>query len=200
MAWIGKLIMDLKNYKVILADAPWRYQNWSDKKHGAAKSHYSCMSVQDIAKLPVNKIGSKNCALFFWIPFPKLVEGAHLKIMDSWGFRPVTCVFVWNKINRAGKAYTGLGFYSRSGTEPCLLGIRGKMPRKKEATKVMQVITAPRIYRHSTKPVEQYDRIEQLFNGPYLELFARDRRNGWDCWGNEIDNDIEMPDLNKIEG
>jgi N6-adenosine-specific RNA methylase IME4 len=187
--------MVLNDYKVILADPPWSYANWSDKKNGAAKSQYSCMNLGDIAQLPVNQIGGKNCALFLWITFPKLVEAAHLPIMQAWNFRPVTCAFVWNKTNRKGAPYTGLGFYTRSGSEVCLLGIRGKMPRKATATKVMQVITAPRIYRHSQKPTEQYERIEQLFDGPYLELFARQPWLNWHSWGAEIKSDIQMPEV-----
>lgn len=187
--------MDLRNYKVILADPPWKYANWRGKDNGAAKAHYNCMKVDEIAALPVHKIGDKNCALFMWITLPKLVEAAHIPIMKAWGFRPVTVAFVWNKTNAKGEPYTGLGFYVRSGAEACLLGIRGKCPRRKEATKVMQVITAPRIYKHSAKPVEQYKRIEQLFDGPYLELFARHRQLGWHTWGAECVDDIEMPEV-----
>jgi N6-adenosine-specific RNA methylase IME4 len=173
------------DYNVILADAPWRYQNWSAAKHGAAKSHYDCMSVDEIAALPVAETGADNCALFFWITFPKLVEGAHLPIFKAWNFRPVTTAFVWVKTNSVGKPYTGLGFYTRSGAEPCLLAIRGRLPRKPEATNVKQVLTAPRT-RHSEKPEEVYDRIEELYDGPYLELFARKRRPGWESHGNQL--------------
>ena len=179
--------MALSDYKVILADPPWKYQNWSAKKNGAAKSHYPCMTVEEIAAIPVDTIGDKNCVLFLWITLPKLVEAAHLPIMKAWNFRPVTCAFVWNKTNRQGAPYTGLGFYTRSGAEVCLLGIRGKYPRRPGATKIMQVITAPRIHKHSAKPKEQYDRIEQLFEGPYIELFARHKHPEWNAFGYEID-------------
>lgn len=180
----------LAEYRVILCDPPWRYQNWSATKHGAAKSHYPCMKTEEIARLPIAKIGAENCALLMWITLPKLVEGVHLPIMKAWNFRPVTCAFVWNKTDRNGGPYVGLGFYVRSGAEVCILGIRGKSPRKKGATCVLQVITAPRIYKHSRKPDEQYERIETLFEGPYLELFARKERPGWDCLGYEIDGKL----------
>jgi site-specific DNA-methyltransferase (adenine-specific) len=184
--------MDLRQYKTILADPPWLYQNWSEAKNGAAKHHYNCMRNGDIASLPIAQVGGDNCALLLWITLPKLVEAAHVPVMKAWNFRPVTCAFVWNKTNRKGEPYTGLGFYTRSGAEACILGIRGKYPRRPEATKVMQVITAPRIHRHSQKPEEQYQRIESLFEGPYIELFARNKRQGWHAWGAEVDNDISL--------
>jgi len=113
------------------------------------------------------------------------VEGKHLPIFKAWNFRPVTLVFVWNKLFQNGAPYLGMGFYTRSGTETCLLGIRGSKPRNKEATGISQVITAPR-RRHSQKPDEQYSKIEALYSGPYLELFARQQRPGWTSWGNEV--------------
>lgn len=174
-----------KKYSVILADPPWKYTNWKGKDSGAAKAHYSCMTVKDIAAMPVKNITADDCALFMWSTGPKIAEGAHLPIFESWGFRPVTTAFVWNKTTSKGAPYVGLGFYTRSGAEFCLLGIKGRMPRKKEATSVLQVLTAPRIYRHSAKPAEQYERIEALYDGPYFELFARERRPGWNGFGND---------------
>jgi site-specific DNA-methyltransferase (adenine-specific) len=143
------------------------------------------MSPEDIAALPVGDLAARDCALFMWITGPKLVTGAHHPILDAWGFRPVTKAFVWQKSFPNGRPYVGLGFYTRSTSEDCILAIRGKMPRAKEATNVSQLIEAPR-RKHSEKPEEVYERIETLYpEGPYLELFARRRRNGWDGWGDE---------------
>jgi N6-adenosine-specific RNA methylase IME4 len=173
-------------YRVILADPPWSYTNWKGKDSGAAKAHYPCMSVEEIAALPVGDLAEENAALLMWITFPKMTEGAHLPIFKAWGFRPVTTAFVWVKSYASGKPYCGLGFYTRSGAEPCILGIRGRSPRRDGATNVRQILEAPRSGRHSAKPSEQYDRIEALFPGPYAEIFARNRRAGWDGWGNEF--------------
>jgi site-specific DNA-methyltransferase (adenine-specific) len=180
--------MDLKKYKVILCDPPWTYTNWRGKDHGAAKAHYKCMKVHEIASLPVHDIGGENCALLMWITFPKLVEAAHVPIMQAWNFRPVTAAFMWRKRYASGKPYMGLGFYTRSAAEPCILGIRGSMPPLRKD--VMQVIEAPRTQTHSTKPEEIYTRTEALFPGPYIELFARKKRSGWDAFGYELDGQL----------
>ena len=182
----------MNKYRVILADPPWFYSNWAGKENGAAKAHYPCMGLGDIARLPVGRVAADDCALLLWITGPKLAEGAHTRLFDAWGFRPVTMAFVWNKTTAAGAPYCGLGFYVRSGAEFCLLGARGRVPRREGATKVLQVITAPRSGRHSEKPQETYERIEALWDGPYLELFARAPRKNWDSWGNEVDTSVNL--------
>jgi len=179
-----------KKYKVILADPPWSFKNDKGSLSGLAADQYSVMSIKDIAALPVREVCQDDAALFMWISAPLMVEGKHLPIFEAWGFRPVTLPFVWVKSFGNGNPYMGLGYYTRSGTEPCLLGIRGSCPRKKDATSVRQVINAPRT-RHSAKPPETYERIESLYDGPYLELFARNRREGWASWGN--DPSLEAP-------
>lgn len=173
-----------KKYKIILVDCPWSYQNFRDKSHGAASAYYPCMSIKQIASLPVQDIADDNCALFLWITGPKLAEGAHLPLMWSWGFRPVCVAFVWNKTYASGKPYCGLGFYTRSATEFCFLGIKGKM--KRLDANVRQVISCP-VQGHSRKPKEIYGRIEDLF-GPQtrIELFARGSPQPyWENWGLE---------------
>lgn len=173
-----------KKYKIIYCDPPWSYQNWSDKAHGAARAWYPCMSVRQISSLPVKQIADVNCALFMWITGPKFVEGSHLPIMWSWGFRPVCVAFVWNKTYADGHPYCGLGFYTRSATEFCVLGIKGKLSRLDK--NVRQVLTTP-VREHSQKPDEAYGRIETLFGDvPRIELFARGAgKPGWDTWGLE---------------
>jgi len=173
-------------YGVIYIDPPWAYSNWKGKENGAAKAHYNCLSTKEIADIPIGDFAADNCAMLMWVTGPKLAEGAHNILFDAWGFRPVTTAFVWVKTTSDGKPYCGLGFYTRSGAEFCLLGIKGRVSRNKDATKVMQVITEPRIYRHSEKPGVMYSQIEELFPGPYIEIFARNRRLGWDSWGNQL--------------
>jgi N6-adenosine-specific RNA methylase IME4 len=169
-------------YRVILADPPWSYQNWTAAKHGAAVSVYKTMTLEDICALRVDQLAQDDAALFLWITGPKLTDGAHIDVMRAWRFRPVTVALTWAKTYRDGSPYCGLGFYTRSATEFCLLGIRGRM--QKQSSSVRQLITAPR-GAHSAKPDEQYERIETLFEGPYLEMFARRRRPGWAAMGNE---------------
>lgn len=172
------------DFGVILADPPWTFRNGKGGLSGLASTQYPCMTVAEIAAVPVKNIGAENCALFMWTTSSMLADGVHLEIMRSWNFRPVTIAFVWNKTWASGKPYCGMGFYTRAGAEYCLLGIRGKVKRKSKS--ILQVITAPRVHRHSQKPDEQYERIEALFDGPYLEMFARQRREGWEGFGNEL--------------
>lgn len=95
-----------------------------------------------------------------------------------------TVPFVWVKLSaKTGKPVIGPGQYTRANAEPCLIGIRGKPFRKDKG--VPQIILAPRA-KHSVKPAVQYRRIQRLYDGPYLELFARREVKGWDVWGDEI--------------
>ena len=170
-------------YDVILADPPWSYKSrWGDmEKHGAATSHYSTMTLEDIMAMPVADLAAKNCALFLWSVNPKPQEA--LGVIKAWGFRHRTKGFCWVKTYANGKPYCGLGMYTRSGNEDCLLAIKGSMPPASRS--VRQVITAP-VRKHSQKPDEIYERIEALYpNARKLELFARSSRPGWDSWGDE---------------
>jgi len=93
---------------------------------------------------------------------------------------------LWVKQNPNGEGlFTGMGYHTRANTEPCLLATRGSPLRL--ANDVHQVVMAPRIGEHSAKPEEVAQRIERLYPGPYLELFARKPREGWTTWGNEVD-------------
>jgi len=177
----------VKRYNIIYCDVPWSYQNWTDKKNGAAKSHYQGMSVDELCGLPINEIAADNCALFFWITHPKNAEGCHIPIFKAWGFRPVSTAFTWVKTTKAGKPYTGIGFYTRGDSELCLLGIKGSM--KVISKKVKQTIISPR-GKHSAKPNDETrKRILELFGDlPRIELFARPPLiTGWDMLGLEID-------------
>lgn len=174
-------------YDVILADPPWAYQNWTDKKNGAAAAHYKQLTDADICALPVDTIAAPDALLFLWATFPKLQEG--LDVMRAWGFTYVTTPFVWNKTYADGRPYCGLGFWARSGAELVLLGRRGRgLRRQRGATGVRQVVTAPVMRPHSSKPPEVRDRIVELVGDvPRVELFAREQAPGWHAIGNEID-------------
>lgn len=188
------------SYKIIYVDAPWKYRNWSAKKHGAARAHYEGLSIEELCALPVGDLAADNCALFLWITHPKMVEGLHVRIFEAWGFRGVSTAFVWVKTNRDGSPYMGVGFYTRGDSELCLLGLRGKMQRLDN--KVRQTFMAPRT-RHSAKPNEQVrDRIQRLFGsfpGQQLELFARPPvPEGWDAMGYEVDGEDVRKSLPKL--
>lgn len=180
-----------KKYNIIYADPPWKYGGGKGKnsqKWGNCLSSYPCMKVKGIAEIPVDLIADDNCALFLWVTWPQLQEG--LLVMNAWGFTYKTCAFVWVKKYKNGNPYCGMGYWTRSGSEFCLLGFKGKMERKN--TSVYQVIEYP-VTKHSQKPNETQERIVSLMGDlPRIELFARNKIPGWDTWGNEIENDIAL--------
>jgi len=183
-------------YGAILADPPWQFKAWSDKGKGrAAEQHYDCMIYDDLCALPMIEWAADDCALFLWVTDPMLLKA--LQLVEAWGFRYKTVAFYWVKLNKLmnvksypGVAYgeaeyfTGLGYWTRANPEMCLLATRGHP--KRMAKDVCRLIVAPR-REHSRKPDEIYERIERLVSGPYLELFSRHRRPGWDQWGLEPD-------------
>ena len=107
-------------------------------------------------------------------------------------------VFSWIKLNPKNlQPFFGVGFYTKSNCEVCLLGIKGRM--KPISNKISSAVLSPR-REHSRKPDEIRDRIVELFGDlPRIELFAREKVPGWDAWGNEIESDIRMEDY-KIGG
>ena len=185
--------MDLPNkkYQIIYADPAWEYKSDPNSKRGIwglAQNHYSTMSVDEIKKLPIEKIAHDNSMLFLWCTFPNLQEG--LDVVKAWGFEYKTVAFVWIKRDKSTfrpKKY-GLGWYTRSNAEIVLLGRKGKFDR--QSRKVQQIIDSP-IREHSKKPDVVRQRIIQLCGDlPRIELFARTKVHGWDVVGNDpkLDN------------
>lgn len=200
-----------KKYNVILADPPWNFTTYSDKgKDRSAEQHYNTMSLEAISALPIQKLANTPSALFLWVTFPQLQTS--FKVMQSWGFIYKTCAFNWIKANKSANLSKldvnkdirmNLGYYTRANSELCLLakiedelqaddetdivllGTSKKVPQRLSRGVRQVLITHQR--EHSRKPTEIYERIEALFEGPYLELFARTQRPGWDCWGLEVD-------------
>lgn len=173
-------------FDIIYADPPWQFKTYSDKGSGkkSASFHYPCMDLREIRALPVADIASDDCVLFLWITFPFLKEG--IRTMEEWGFTYKTCGFNWVKRNRrADTWFMGLGYWTRSNSELCLLGTKGHP--KREGRGVSQICDA-RIMQHSRKPAEIRERIVALCGDrPRVELFAREKTEGWVCLGNEID-------------
>lgn len=166
-------------YTVIYADPPWSYAQGG---RGAATNHYPTMTPKAIKELPVEQLAAKDAVLLMWATFPNLPQA--LETIEAWGFKYKTLGFNWIKKNRGGSLFWGLGFWTRSNPEICLLATKGK-PRRISAS-VHSVIEAP-IQRHSKKPDETRERIVQLMGDvPRIELFARQTADGWDCWGNEV--------------
>jgi len=179
-------------YDVILADPPWAFRVWNkDTGQGrSAESHYSTMTIDNICALPIAELANENCALFLWCVWPSIFEYPQ-RVIDAWGFRYATKAFTWVKSKKGNMGFAmGMGYYTRANDEPCLLAVKGRMPV--QAKDVLSIIYSPR-RKHSQKPNEQYNKIERLYpNMRYLELFARTKRENWDVWGREVENDVEI--------
>lgn len=182
-------------YKVILADPPWHFRNYSadapgmmhERSRGANK-HYPTMTTDDICKLDVP--ADKDSILFMWACWPLLIDA--MKVIEGWGFEYKTLAWVWVKSNKTGFGFfKGMGYYTRSNSEPCLLATRGN-PSKPLDRSVGSIIYS-NVMEHSRKPDEQYGKIERLYpGGPFLEMFARRNRDGWDRWGNQVESSVDI--------
>ena len=174
-----------KKYNIIYADPPWSFKTRSEKgkEKKSADNHYSCMNIEDIYNLPVKNIAEDNSFLFLWVTYPLLVEG--VETIKKWGFTYKTCAFSWVKKNKvADSLFWGLGYWTRANNEICLLGTKGN---PKRVSKSVHQVVVDKIREHSRKPDCVRDRIVQLCGDiPRIELFARQRVEGWDAWGNEV--------------
>lgn len=175
-----------RRYICILADPPWSYRDkrdGNDRNAGSASNQYDTMNVKDIAALPVDELAESDAILFMWATFPNLPEA--LAVMAEWGFTYKTLGFSWIKTNRkSGTPFFGIGAYTKSNCEVCLIGVRGKPLQYKVSNAVSSVLISP-IGAHSRKPDEARQRIVSLMGDvPRIELFSRGGHTGWDCWGN----------------
>ncbi len=177
-------------YAAILADPPWAFETYSGPAVPArGEQPYKTLSTDMLCGMPVEDMAARDSVLFLWVTWPMLLAG--LEVISAWGFKYKTCAFAWMKadgtqLNMFPEHYSvraGMGYWTMSNSEVCLLATRGK-PKRLNAD-VRQGIIEPR-REHSRKPDEIYRRIERLVAGPYLELFARQTRIGWDSWGNEV--------------
>jgi len=175
-----------KKYKIIYADPPWTYDKSGGIKsaRGLAKKFYNTMSIDDIKALPVSEITEDNCYLFLWATAPNIQQA--LDTLKSWGFELFTIVFTWIKINKKSDSlFWGMGNSSRANPEYVLLGRKGKLKRLDAG---VHSVVQERIQEHSKKPDEVRKRILRLYGDlPRIELFARQEKNGWDSWGNQIE-------------
>ena len=180
----------MKKYSIIYADPPWKYKVYSPKGLGrSAESHYPTMDTEAICSLPVQELAEKDCALFLWVTHPCLLDG--LSVLKAWGFTYKTIAFVWVKQNRKSDSlFWGMGHWTRSNCEFCILATKGHP--KRVSAGVHQVIMS-HIEEHSKKPQEARDRIVLLMGDvSRIELFARQKTDGWDVWGNEVASDVEL--------
>jgi N6-adenosine-specific RNA methylase IME4 len=147
------------------------------------------MSLEDIENLPIANICDKNCYLFLWTTAPCIQES--LCVLNAWGFTFFTIAFTWIKLNKKSNSlFWGMGNATRANPEYVLLGRKGKLERK--AKNIHSVIMS-KLEHHSKKPDEVRNKILELYGDlPRIELFAREKIQGWDVWGNQINSDIVL--------
>ncbi len=170
------------HYATILADPPWQFVTRSDKGHGKApQKHYACMTLEAIQALPVATLAAPDCALFMWTTSPFLP--ASLATLAAWGFT-YKATGTWGKRTHTGEAWQfSTGYIMRSAAEFWLIGTRGRPVRR--SASVRNLLVAP-VREHSRKPdAFRTDVVEALYDGPYLELFAREAAPGWTSWGDQ---------------
>lgn len=186
-------------YRAIMADPPWHFrartalqvENWDSRRD--AEKHYSVMDLDAIKALPVRDLAHRDAHLFIWTTGPCLRQT--FEVIEAWGFRYSAVAFTWIKLKRShnamqlrvlpiaeGDLHVGLGLTTRKNAEFCLLARRGSARRV--AKNIREVILSP-VREHSRKPDEAFNRTRLYCEGPYLELFSREHRAGWDSWGNE---------------
>ena len=194
-----------KKYNVIYADPPWHYNGGirSSRKDENGNylyytpdttigASYQTQGNNWIKGLPVSQITNSDCILFLWTTDSHIPEA--LEVMKAWGFTYKTIGFIWNKKERSGKQVCYYGKWTMKGSEICLLGTKGIIHSYIASHKVRQLVEAPRDKTiHSGKPNEVRDRIVQLMGDlSRIELFARQKTEGWDVWGNEVESNIEL--------
>lgn len=184
-------------YNIVYADPAWQYGSkelYGDKTKGNDKREnrfrsieriYNTMTIEDIKQMPVKNITNKNAACFMWVTDSHLKEG--IEVLEAWGFKYKTIAFVWLKKTSTGKIVLNFAPHTLKSTEICLLGIKGTMKDFKKSNNVRQLIEAERT-EHSKKPNEARKRIVELYGNecPKIELFARQKNDYWDVFGNEL--------------
>lgn len=175
-------------FQTLLADPPWRFINRTGKVAPEHRrlSRYDTLTSDEICRLPVADLAARQSHLYLWVPNALLAEG--LRVLESWGFTYKSNL-VWHKVRKdGGSDGRGVGFYFRNVTELVLFGVRGSMRTLDPGRRQVNLL-ATRKREHSRKPDELYEIIEACSPGPYLELFARYPRPGWNVWGNEADEE-----------
>lgn len=170
----------MKLYRTLVADPPWRYTHAS--ANNRAQPMYDTMTLGELVELPVHELADDDAHLWPWVT-NAFMEHGH-RLARAWGFTPFNIV-TWCKKG------PGVGYYVRTNTEHVLLCSRGR-PAVPESKAMSSWFEWPRT-KHSVKPDAFFDLVEQVSPGPYLELFSRRARMGWDHWGDEAIASIDMP-------
>jgi N6-adenosine-specific RNA methylase IME4 len=196
----------MTEYATIVADPPWHYDGGltfatsntlkGGRSMGAAASlRYPTMPTPEICALPIEKFAARDAHLYLWTTNAFMREAHDVAV--AWGFAPKT-IITWVKMQAENPMVPSMkmGYYYRSATEHVLFCVRGSLSLRGPAAPT--AFLHPRL-PHSVKPARFYEMIEQQSPGPYLEVFARRRRQGWDAYGNEVASSVELADVERLE-
>ena len=173
----------MKKYQIIYADPAWKYNDKQNTRLlGGAVKHYPTMTTQEICDLDIKNISENNSVLFLWTTSPLLEES--FKVIKSWGFKYKTS-FIWDKVKH------NMGHYNSVRHELLLIATRGSFTP--QVRKLFDSVVSEERTEHSKKPQVFRDIINTIYpNGNRIELFARQKTEGWDVWGNEVESDIDL--------
>jgi site-specific DNA-methyltransferase (adenine-specific) len=192
-----------KQYQIIYADPPWQYgdkvlNNGHGKQFDSLQDyHYPTMSTKELNQLPIAKLAADNCALFIWTTDSHIPDC--LEVIKAWGFEYKTVAFCWLKTAQWNiLTRSNLGKWTQKNVELCLFATKGTMAKYLKDRSIHQLIEYPRSV-HSRKPPEARIRIEKMFGDlPRLELFARQKAEGWHSWGNQVESSLSLSLLEEV--
>lgn len=176
-----------KAFRCIVADPPWKFADKLPGRSRGAERHYRTLTVEEICRFPLPYLIAADCVLFLWRVAS--MQQAALDVARMWGFT-VKSELIWLKKTPSGGRWFGMGRTLRAEHEVCLVATKGRPKVKNHSTRTTFTTDvtgfSARVGRHSEKPDEFYKIVEDLCDGPRVELFARRQREGWTCLGDEL--------------
>lgn len=181
----------MKKYKLIYADPPWSFnnKNTGGSMKSGADNQYNTMTLDQLKNMDINSISDDDCILIMWWVGSQPQEA--IDLTKAWGFTLKNMNgFVWHKLTKNNKDHFGMGFWTRAGSESALIAIKGK---PKPASRSVRAVGSYTVGKHSVKPDGFRERCVELAGDvPRLEMFAREKTEGWDVFGNEVEGSIKL--------
>ncbi len=176
---LNDAIRDRRKWRGLLADPPYQWDSAGGRR-GATTGHYGTVPLDELRALPVGEVATDDAFLFLWVP-PSLLKACGFVLLEAWGFEDKTHI-VWDKLTHYGR-----GAYVRTVHEDLLIGVRPRTPTHFIDSDLTSMIRERLSRRNSEKPAITHEYVQRATQGPYLELFARRRVKGWDCYGNQLE-------------
>jgi N6-adenosine-specific RNA methylase IME4 len=181
-----------KKYQVIVIDPPWEIKKLTHKERpNQVNMDYPLMNLEQIKSLSIENISSDNSWCFLWTTQKYIFQAK--EILENWGFKYLL-LMTWKKLAGRSEGMPLFGF--RWNSEFILVGYKGKIPLWVKGKPLIKTCFEGINIRHSQKPIEFYNAIKNLGDNR-IDIFARDKKEGWDCWGNEVNSNIEL--LSQLE-